>query len=398
MTAPLSSSRTGTAPPGPEPLRTPERRAAGARADGPTDGRVDRRGPASVAAPGGGLPQGPLARSLLGAPLLTKLVITDLALNVAAFAAVTKTPPQYAGEITVVALLATLVVNAALVYWALLPLRALEATAQRVSAGDIEARVPRSRLADRNFVRIGHTLNGLLDHVTADRVRMRHLASQVISAGDQERAHIARELHDSTAQSLSALEMLVTASVRETPTGPLHERLGVMREIVTETLAEVRTLSHNVHPRVLDDLGLVSALEFLARRTREGSGVAVRVMSDVEAAIPAPVESVLYRVAQEAVRNAVRHGRPRDLRVTVSADAREARLEVEDDGVGFDVAAAEGERKGMGIFLMRERLALIDGRLDLASRPGEGTRVRATAPLASRVALDDAAAGPGGER
>ncbi len=322
-----------------------------------------------------------LARSLLGVPLLGKLVVTDLLLNVVAFAAVSRAPLEYAGEITVAALLATLVVNAALVYWALLPLRALEATAARVSAGDLGARVPRSRLADRNFVRIGHTLNGLLDHVTADRVRMRHLASQVISAGDQERAHIARELHDSTAQSLSALEMLVTASLRETPAGPLHDRLGVMRDVVVETLAEVRTLSHNVHPRVLDDLGLVSALEFLARRTREGSGVAVRVTSDVETAVPAPVASVLYRVAQEAVRNAVRHGRPRDLRVTVAADGREARLEVEDDGVGFDVAKAEGERTGMGIFLMRERLALIDGRLDVDSRPGAGTRVRATAPL-----------------
>jgi signal transduction histidine kinase len=216
---------------------------------------------------------------------------------------------------------------------------------------------------------------------------MRHLASQVISAGDQERAHIARELHDSTAQSLSALEMLVTTSLREAPGGPLHERLGVMREIVVETLTDVRTLSHNVHPRVLDDLGLVAALEFLARRTREGSGgaVAVRVTSDATARVPPAVASVLYRVAQEAVRNAVRHGRPRDLHITLAVDAREARLEVEDDGRGFDVAAADAARTGMGIFLMRERLALISGRLDVTSRPGR-TVVRATAPMPREAA------------
>jgi signal transduction histidine kinase len=330
---------------------------------------------------------------VLGVPLLTKLVVTDLALNLAAFAAVTTAPVEFAGEITVVALLATLVVNAGLVYWALLPLRELESTAARVSGGDLGARVQQLPLADRNFVRIGRTLNQLLDHVTADRVRMRHLASQVISAGDQERAHIARELHDSTAQQLSALEMLVTASLRETPGGALHERLGVMREIVVDALAEVRTLSHNVHPRVLDDLGLVAALEFLARRTREGSGVAVRVTSDVEAAVPAPVASVLYRVAQEAVRNAVRHGQPRDLRVTVAADADEARLEVEDDGVGFDVGAAEAARAGMGLFLMRERLALIGGRLEIQSAPGQGTRVRATAPMSAAPAEPPAGGG-----
>ena len=324
---------------------------------------------------------------MFGAPLLTKLVVTDLALNLIAFVVVTEAPMEYAAEITVVALLATLVVNAALVYWALLPLRALEATAAGVSAGNLEARVPRSPLADRNVVRIGDTLNQLLDHVTADRVRVRHLASQVISAGDQERAHIARELHDSTAQSLSALEMLVTTSLRETAPGPLHERLGVMRGITVEALTEVRTLSHNVHPRVLDDLGLVSALEFLARRTREGSGgaVAVRVTSDATTPVPPPVASVLYRVAQEAVRNAVRHGRPRDLHITLAADAHEARLEVEDDGGGFDVAAADAARSGMGLFLMRERLALIDGHLEVASRPGR-TVVRASAPVDGHAA------------
>ena len=338
--------------------------------------------PAASQAPAAPSPplEGALTQRVVSAPLLTKIVVADLALNVIAFVVVRDAPAEYAAEITIAALLATLGITAALVYWALVPLRALEATASRVSAGDLAARVPRSPLADRNIVRIGRALNQLLDHVTADRVRMHHLASQVISAGDQERAHIARELHDSTAQSLSALEMLVTTSLRETPAGPLHDRLGVMREIAVETLTEVRTLSHNVHPRVLDDLGLVSALEFLARRTREGSGVAVRVASDVNAPLAPPIASVLYRVAQEAVRNAVRHGRPRELRLTLDADANEARLEVTDDGTGFDVDVADAARTGMGIFLMRERLALIDGALEVASRPGR-TTVRAIAPM-----------------
>ena len=328
-----------------------------------------------------------LVRRLFSAPLLTKLVVTDLALNVIAFVVVMRSPVEYAGEITIVTLLATLVINAALVYWALLPLRALEAAAAHVSAGNLEARVPRSTLADRDIVRIGATLNQLLDHVTADRVRMRHLASQVISAGDQERAHIARELHDSTAQSLSALEMLVTASLRETPPGPLHERLGVMREIVVESLTEVRTLSHNVHPRVLDDLGLVSALEFLARRTREGSGgaVAVRVTSDATAPVPTTVASVLYRVAQEAVRNATRHAAPTGIQITITGNDREAHLEVADDGCGFDAAAVKARRDGMGLFIMRERVALVDGDLEVASRAGHGTTVRATVPLTTVV-------------
>ncbi|WP_284348729.1 sensor histidine kinase [Roseisolibacter agri] len=322
-------------------------------------------------------------RALLEAPLLRKLVLADLVINVSAFFVMREARQAWANEIMLASLMVTLVLNALLVYWALLPLRALEATARRVSAGDLAARVPLSLTADRDLTRIGVTLNTLLDGVTADRLRMRALAAQVISAGDQERAHIARELHDSTAQQLSALEMLVTSSVREVPAGALHERLAVMREIVVESLAEVRTLSHNVHPRVLDDLGLVAALEFLARRTREQSGVETRVVSDVRGTLPPPVASVFYRVAQEALRNAVRHGAPSDVRIgLVATDGASALLEVTDDGEGFDVEAAERSREGMGLFVMRERVALIDGRLEVESRPGQGTTVRARVPLA----------------
>ncbi len=321
-------------------------------------------------------------RALLNAPLLRKLVFADLVINVSAFFVMREARQAWQNEIMLASLMVTLVLNAGLVYWALLPLRALESTARRVSAGDLAARVPMSPIADRDLTRIGQTLNTLLDGVTADRLRMRALAAQVISAGDQERAHIARELHDSTAQQLSALEMLVTSSVREVPPGPLHERLAVMREIVVESLAEVRTLSHNVHPRVLDDLGLVAALEFLARRTREQSGVETRVVSDVRGTLPPPVASVFYRVAQEALRNAVRHGAPTDVRIgLVATDGVSAVLEVTDDGEGFDVEAAERSRDGMGLFVMRERVALIDGRLEVRSRPGHGTTVLARVPL-----------------
>jgi signal transduction histidine kinase len=305
-----------------------------------------------------------------------------MVINLAAFLVMREARNQYADEIMIASLLVTMALNTTLVYWALLPLRALESTARRVSAGDLAARVPAAATADRDIARIGVTLNTLLDNVTADRLRMRALAAQVISAGDQERAHIARELHDSTAQQLSALEMLVTSSLREVPPGALHERLGVMREIVVESLAEVRTLSHNVHPRVLDDLGLVAALEFLARRTREQSGVDTRVVSDVRGTLAPPVASVFYRVAQEALRNAVRHAAPTDVRVgLVSTDGVSAVLEVTDDGEGFDVEAAERSRDGMGMFVMRERMGLIDGRLEVVSRPGAGTTIRAWAPL-----------------
>jgi signal transduction histidine kinase len=319
-------------------------------------------------------------RALLRVPLLPKLVVADVVINVLAFVGMQNARAQYAAEIMLAALLVTLVLNAGLVYWALLPLRALEMTAGSVERGDLSARVGTSWLADRNISRIGNTFNRVLDRLVTDRARVRSLAAQVIRAGDEERAHIARELHDSTAQQLSALEMLVSVSASEAPAGPLRDRLGVMRGIVTEALREVRTLSHTVHPRVLDDLGLVAALETLARRTWDQSAVATVVTADVRVSVPIPIASVFYRVAQEALRNALRHGAPSTVTMHVACDGRTASLDVTDDGVGFDVAEAERARRGLGLFVMRERVALIDGVLTIDSATGRGTRVHATAP------------------
>ncbi|HEY9230440.1 MAG TPA: histidine kinase dimerization/phosphoacceptor domain-containing protein, partial [Gemmatimonadaceae bacterium] len=178
-------------------------------------------------------------RRIASTPLLAKLVIADVTINLAALWIVGRSPPDANVEIIFTSLLVTLALNAGLVYWALLPLRALEATTIRVSRGDLGARFSASPLADRNIARIGHTLNELLDHLTADRARARALATQVISAGDDERARIARELHDSTAQSLSALEMMLTAALHE-PKAATASRLQTMHEVAKQALAEVR--------------------------------------------------------------------------------------------------------------------------------------------------------------
>lgn len=347
------------------------------------------RAAAAAGAIGGraGASLAPLVGRARHAPLLAKLIAANAVFDVVVVAVQLSTPDRYADALSLVALVLALAVNVHLVAVALIPLRALHAAAARVAAGDLDARVHLAPSADPDIARVADTLNRLLDGVTADRARMRALAAQVITAGDAERAHVARELHDSTAQSLSALDLLLTAAAREAaaapdaPAGLLAERLGVMRGIAADALVEVRTLSHRVHPRVLDDLGLVAALEALARQTREVAAVEVRVRADVETPPPPPVAATLYRVAQEAVRNAVRHAAASLVRVEVAADARGAALTVIDDGRGFDVAAAEGSRRGLGLFGMRERVGLVGGRLRVASHPERGTEVWAAVPL-----------------
>jgi signal transduction histidine kinase len=286
----------------------------------------------------------------------------------------------------------SLIVNVTLVVIALRPLGDLEATAARIWQGDFDARVPTSLLADAHVARIGGTLNVLLDGLTSDRARMRRLAAEVISAGDRERAHIARELHDSAAQSLAALVYQLSAAERELAEGEsesaeMAERLGGIKELATAVLEEVRLLAHTVHPRVLDDLGLPAALRRLGREVGASTRVRVNISAPEEAsAVPPTLASVLYRIAQEAINNAVRHAAPTDVDVRLVVNATHAMLEVSDNGRGFDVGEAERRRPGMGLFTMHERVSLVNGAFAIDSKPGRGTKVLATLPLDQRGA------------
>jgi signal transduction histidine kinase len=341
---------------------------------------------APVRAPEGapGLPT--LLERALQVPLLGKLAGANLVIVASALLAVAAERqsllPGTAVPILGIALGLSLVVNLVLVYVALRPLSDLEAAASRVSAGDIEARVAPSILADRNIARVGATLNALLDRVTEERARVRRLAAQVISVQDEERARVARELHDSTAQILAAIMLQLGVAARESSSPALDDRIAMLRELAAEALEEVRSLSHTMHPRVLDDLGLAAALEWIARQTRDQESFDVEVIADEAGPpIPAPLASVLYRVAQEALRNAARHASASRVEIFLRRAPGSATLEVTDDGRGFDVRRAEERRPGMGMFSMRERVALVNGVLTVESAPGRGTRIVATVPL-----------------
>lgn len=328
-------------------------------------------------------------RRILGVTLAWKLTGVNLIIGAAAALAVFAL--HSAGEerwvqlllVLAAALGLSLIVSFALVRIALHPLVELEKAADRVWRGDFSARVQHSPLADRDMARVAHTFNLLLDSIVRDRERMRRLASQVIAAQDEERARIARELHDSVAQTLAALVLQLSAAQRTSADPALADQLELVRAIAGEALEEVRLLSHTVHPRVLEDLGLPSALEWLARQTREAEGLTINVsVSPVPDTLPPASAAALYRVAQEALRNAVRHAQARQVDIILEQDQPgRLRLDVVDDGVGFDLAVAEERRPGMGLFAMRERVGLVDGTMDIDSIPGAGTRVSARVPL-----------------
>ena len=338
---------------------------------------------------------------LLRIPLPVKLVGANVLLLVVAAttALVVRHRELSTGPVltvVIVAYLVALLLNTGLVMLAVRPLRVLEKTVDTIWHGDLDARVPTSLLADRHVTRVARMFNILLDGLVADRARTRRLATEIIDAGDRERAAISRELHDSAAQSLAALAMQLSVAARsidDAPPDMLRERIEGARTLANSTLEEIRMLAHTMHPRVLDDLGLIAALKRLARETTDRSAsyattgrdsaivVDVTAMEGSDEALPAPVKSVLYRVAQEAVRNARRHAAPKHVAIRLEAGAKSVTLEVTDDGRGFDPAAKQRDQTGIGLFTMRERVALVDGEFRVSSRPGGGTSVVASVPL-----------------
>jgi two-component system NarL family sensor kinase len=174
----------------------------------------------------------------------------------------------------------------------------------------------------------------------------------------------------------------VGAATRRTTDTELAARLETIRSYAVDVLDEVRLLAQRVHPRVLDDLGLRAALERLGRGTTESSGVRVDVDANLNGTpVPPTAATALYRVAEEAIANAVRHGSPRTVRVHLVADDSNVRLSVADDGRGFDVDDRPAIHPGVGLFTMRQRVALAGGVFEVASRSGAGTVVSAIVPL-----------------
>jgi signal transduction histidine kinase len=326
---------------------------------------------------------------LLRVPLGVKLAGANLIVVLVTWIAVYATHVVAANDwrllgVVTLALAVGLVVNLSLVSVALKPIRDLEETAKRVWSGDLATRVPSSHVADADLAQVGGTVNYLLGALERDRARVRVLAKEVVRTGDRERSRVGRELHDSIAQSLAAVRYQLVAIEQESNDPDLVAKLREVRGSAGEVLEQIRLLSHAVHPHILDDLGLVAALRHLVRTTSGSAPVTFSVADGGEAAlatIPSDVATTLYRVAQEATANALRHSSPTAVRINIGVANNAVVLQVEDNGNGFDPIAVEQSGSAMGLFTMRERIALLGGMFDIQSKPTKGTVVRARIPL-----------------
>lgn len=204
--------------------------------------------------------------------------------------------------------------------------------------------------------------------LSAQRGEFSRLARAVWRLEDDERRRLAQELHDALGQELTVLGL----AVRRLPDGEARDEAAAQAD---RCLAAVRDLSRLLRPPVLDDLGLDAALEWLARRTREGAGLPVRTTLEAGPLHDPRAESLIFRIAQEAVTNAVRHAGANRVDLTLCRTGDRVELTVRDDGGGFDPEAHEA---GVGISGMRDRVALLGGELTIDAAPGRGACVRAS--------------------
>jgi signal transduction histidine kinase len=216
------------------------------------------------------------------------------------------------------------------------------------------------------------------------------LHQRLMVAADEERRRIARELHDETGQSLTAL-LVGLRSLADAPTLK-NARMSALRlrELAARTLDDVGRLARGLHPSVLDELGLVPAatrhVEEFARTF--GLAVTLRTKGVEEYAMPLPLATAVYRLLQEALTNVARHAQANSVRIALRADSGRIALEVRDDGIGFDpdraldsgVVQKDGDAH-IGLLSMRERTALFGGTLEVRSVPGRGTTIIARLPL-----------------
>lgn len=232
-----------------------------------------------------------------------------------------------------------------------------------------------------DFALLRQQYQDLLDRLQRNEREFRRLGRAVWRVQEDERRRLARELHDGLGQNLTALKHRLAQLGEGLPVArrPL---LDAAIALCSDTLEDTRELSRLLRPPILDDLGLEAALRWLARSVGETAALDIELQIEPLPELDGDLQTLLFRVAQEALNNTAKHARARNVLLRLVARGGTLQLQLVDDGRGCDpeLALRSG---GSGLGGMRERLRLYDGQLEIHSAPGEGTRIRAAVPLAA---------------
>jgi signal transduction histidine kinase len=220
---------------------------------------------------------------------------------------------------------------------------------------------------------------GWLRRETARREqeRLKELSTRLVEVQEAERRELSAELHDRTSPQLAAIQInlkMLGALLSTRETEDVKALLDDTVHLIADTTAGIREISSNLRPTVLDDGGLLPALTAYAQQFTQRTGIAVTLHTqDAPGSLTPPMQSSLFRIAQEALTNCAKHAKARNVTIRLATDRGELVLAVADDGVGFD--AASQSASGLGLLTMRERTEFLGGRFSVDAFPGQGTRI-----------------------
>jgi signal transduction histidine kinase len=265
------------------------------------------------------------------------------------------------------------------------PIRALSDQARQLATVDGLEPIAESGISEIDSLE--HSFEQMARQIASYRIGLRRYVGAITQKQEDEQRHIARELHDETVQSLLAISRTVELE-QATEIDPQRlNRLADIQKMVLETLAGVRQISRDLRPLVLEDLGLIPALQALVRSSRVGPGAIPHIKLEVPEnpfRLNAQQELALYRIIQEALTNARKHAQPTGVRVSLMVEKESIHLEIEDDGEGFkapDSFSELAQRGCFGLMGIQERVWEMGGNLQLRSAPGEGTYLQITMPV-----------------
>jgi two-component system sensor histidine kinase UhpB len=281
--------------------------------------------------------------------------------------------------------LISIALNFVVLQFAFHPLMQLGKVMNRVQAGERTLRAPLTG-TDPQADQLAHTFNTMLEAIDESA---RQRASQIINAQEEERKRIARELHDETSQLLTSLLISLAILEESIQTEEARKRIADTRTLAHQTLRAIRSLSIDLRPSALDDLGLLPALRWYLKEYQQKCSIDVEFhATGLKDRLPAEMETALYRIIQECLTNTARHSHARKATVTLSEENGAVHGTISDDGDGFDYAALlktpSPERalgRGLGLTGMQERADLLNGTLEIYTAPGKGTRVEICIPL-----------------
>ena len=216
------------------------------------------------------------------------------------------------------------------------------------------------------------------------QAQLRQLTAQLLTAQDDERRRIARELHDDLNQRVISLAYDIDNETQQTPglSPAAHATLQLVKNEVAELSDHLRDLAHRLHPSVLDDLGITSALRVCANEFEQRERIPVRLaLEEYAKPLGRHLAECLFRVTQEALRNVAKHAGAMHVSLALSYQDEHVILRIEDDGRGFTPLDRHGMQRGLGLVSMGERVRLLEGTLTLTSDPGQGTRLSVSIPV-----------------